>query len=362
MSKNVLKNLTIKLTDHPKQKPADESNIGFGNIFTDHMFIMDYDTSVNDWYDARIVPYGPISLDPSAMCLHYGQEVFEGLKAYRGVDGKIRLFRPDENFKRLNLSNERLSIPKLDEEFAIECLKKLVEIEKDWIPHTPDTSLYIRPFIISTQPNLGVCPSSHYMFIIILSPSGPYYAEGLNPVKIYVEANYVRAVKGGTGMAKTAGNYASSLNSQVEAYEKGYSQALWLDGVERRWIEEVGSMNIFFVIGDEVVTPMLNGSILSGITRKSAIELMRSWGLRVSERRVSIDEVCEAHRQGKLKEAFGTGTAAVISPVGHLRYNDDDFTINGNEIGEISARLYEELTGVQWGKIEDKFGWTVALD
>ena len=362
MSKTIQNDLTVKLTDHPKQKPVDESKIGFGNVFTDHMFIMDYDTSVGDWYDARIVPYAPIPLDPSAMCLHYGQEVFEGLKAYRGVDGKIRLFRPDENFKRLNHSNERLSIPKIDEQFALDCLKKLVEIEKDWIPHSPDTSLYIRPFIIATQPNLGVCPASHYMFIIILSPSGSYYAEGLNPVKIYVEANYVRAVKGGTGMAKTAGNYASSLNSQVEAHDKGYSQALWLDGVERKWIEEVGSMNIFFVIGDEVVTPMLNGSILSGITRKSSIELMRSWGLNVSERRISIDEVCEAHRQGKLREVFGTGTAAVISPVGHLSYNGEDFTINSNEIGEISARLYEEMTGIQWGKLEDKFGWTVTLD
>lgn len=358
----VEKDLTVKLTERPKAKPQDESKIGFGSVFTDHMFIMDYDALKGGWYDPRIVPYAPLSLDPSAMCLHYGQEVFEGLKAYRGVDGKIRLFRPDENFKRLNLSNDRLSIPRIDEEFAKDCLEKLVEIEKDWIPHTPDTSLYIRPFIISTQAHLGVSPSTHYMFIIILSPSGPYYAEGLNPVKIYVESNYVRAVKGGTGMAKTAGNYASSLNSQVESHDKGYSQVLWLDGVERKWIEEVGAMNIFFVIGDEVVTPMLNGSILSGITRKSSVELMRSWGLNVSERRISIDEVIKAYENGELKEAFGTGTAAVISPVGHLKYGDKDMTINGNEIGEISKRLYDELTGIQWGRLPDKFGWTVVVD
>lgn len=361
MSKTIEKDLKITLTTQPKAKPQDETKIGFGNIFTDHMFIMDYDVSKGDWYDARIVPYAPISLDPSAMCLHYGQEVFEGLKAYRGVDGNIRLFRPDENFKRLNVSNERLSIPKIDEDFALECLKKLVEIEKDWIPHTKDTSLYIRPFIISTQAHLGVSPSTHYMFIIILSPSGPYYAEGLNPVKIYVENKYVRAVNGGTGTAKTAGNYASSLNSQVEAHESGYSQVLWLDGVERKWIEEVGAMNIFFVLGDEVVTPMLNGSILSGITRKSSIELMRSWGLKVSERKISIDEVIESYNKGELKEVFGTGTAAVISPVGLLKYKDTVLTINNNEIGEISQRLYDEMTGFQWGKLEDKFGWTVTL-
>ncbi|MDF2567872.1 MAG: branched-chain amino acid aminotransferase [Oscillospiraceae bacterium] len=352
--------ISIELTKSPKAKPADESSLSFGTIFTDHMFIMNYDKG-EGWHDPRIVPYAPISLEPSAMCLHYGQEVFEGLKAYRTEKDEIQLFRPDQNFKRLNVSNERLSIPAIDEELALEALKQLINIEKDWIPRQKDTSLYIRPFIISTDPHLGVRPGHNYLFMIILSPVGSYYAEGLNPVKIYVETNYVRAVKGGTGMAKTGGNYASSLNSQVEAKEKNYSQVLWLDGVERKYIEEVGAMNIFFVIGDEVVTPSLGGSILDGITRKSSIELMKSWGLKVVERRISIDEIVEAYRDGQLKEVFGTGTAAVISPVGHLRYDDIVMEIGDNKIGRISEKLYDEMTGIQWGRVEDKFGWTIKI-
>ena len=357
-----MSNIAVELTKNPKPKPADESKIGFGNTLTDHMFVMNYDEG-QGWHDPRIVPYGPLSLDPSAMCLHYGQEVFEGLKAYRTADDHIQLFRPQENFKRLNVSNARLSIPLIDEELCLEGLKKLVEIEKDWVPHIPDTSLYIRPFIITTDAHLGVHPGHHYLFIIILSPSGPYYAEGLNPVKIYVEKNYVRTVKGGMGMAKTGGNYAASLNAQAEAEKQNYSQVLWLDGVERKYIEEVGAMNIFFVIDGEAVTPELtSGSILSGITRKSVLDLIRSWGMKATERRISIDEIVEAHKNGKLGEVFGTGTAAVISPVGHLKYGDLEMEIGGNKIGPISQRLYDELTGIQWGRRPDPFGWTVKID
>ncbi len=352
--------IRIELTKNPKAKPADESNLGFGKIFTDHMFIMDYDTGMG-WHDARIVPYGNIELSPAAMCLHYGQEVFEGLKAYRTSDGKIQLFRPQENFKRLNVSNERLVIPEIDVDFAVKALKELVEIEADWVPHTDGASLYIRPYIIAVDPFLGVRPGDKYLFMIILSPSGAYYSSGLNPVSIYVEQNYVRAVKGGMGFTKTGGNYAASLIGQNEAHKQNYSQVLWLDGVERKYIEEVGAMNIFFVIGDEVVTPSLQGSILSGITRKSVIELCNSWGLKVSERRISIDEIAEVYKNGMLKEVFGTGTAAVISPVGHLKWNDMVMEINDNKIGEISQRVYDTLTGIQYGKLEDTHGWITPV-
>ncbi|MBR5485468.1 MAG: branched-chain amino acid aminotransferase [Oscillospiraceae bacterium] len=352
--------IRVELTKNPKAKPTDESKLGFGSIFTDHMLIINYDEG-QGWHDARIVPYGPLSLDPSASCLHYGQEVFEGMKAYRAQDGSIRLFRPEENFKRLNSSNERLSIPHIDEELLLESLKKLIEVEKDWVPHQDGTSLYIRPFIIATDARLGVHAGHHYIYAVILSPSGAYYASGLQPVKIYVENKYVRAVKGGMGYAKTGGNYAASLKAQEEAHELGYEQVLWLDGVERKYIEEVGAMNVFFVIGDEIVTPMLNGSILPGITRKSVIEMLKSWGYNVSERRISVDELVEAHKNGQFKEAFGTGTAAVISPIGELRYGDTVMVLNDNRIGEISQKLYDNLTGIQWGKQEDPFGWSVKV-
>lgn len=353
--------IKIERTKAPKTKPTDESKLGFGQIFTDHMFLMNYDEG-QGWHDPRIVPYAPIALEPSAMCLHYGQEVFEGMKAYKTADGSLQLFRPDENFKRLNVSNDRLCIPQVDEAFLVEATKKLVDVDRDWVPSSKDTSLYIRPFIIATDAHLGVHPAHHYLFMMILSPVGPYYPEGLDPVKIYVETSYVRAVKGGTGMAKTAGNYSASLRSQQEAAEQDYTQVLWLDGVERKYIEEVGAMNIFFVIDGVVVTPALQGSILSGITRKSCLDIVRSWGLKAEERRISIDEIVEAYNAGKLDEVFGTGTAAVISPVGHLRYGDLVMTINDNQIGKISQRLYDELTGIQWGRVEDKFGWTVKID
>lgn len=271
--------IRIERTANPKEKPVDETKLGFGHIFTDHMFMMNYDTGLG-WHDARIVPYGEISLSPAAMCLHYGQEIFEGLKAYRTKDGSVQLFRPDENFKRMNVSNERMVIPAINEEDCLYALKTLVKLEEDWVPHTEGASLYIRPFIISTDPYVGVRPADHYLFMIILSPSGAYYSTGLNPVKIYVEKKYVRAVRGGTGFAKTAANYAISLKGQQEAHDQDYEQVLWLDGVEQKYVEEVGSMNIFFVIDGEVITPQLTGSVLPGITRKSAIEVCRKEGLQ----------------------------------------------------------------------------------
>lgn len=343
-----------------KNKPQPGDKLGFGHIFTDYMFVMPYDAG-QGWHDPEIRPYAPIELSPAAMCLHYGQTVFEGLKAYRTAEGKIQLFRPEENFKRLNQSNERLVIPELPVDMAMEGLMELLKIEKDWVPSKDGESLYIRPFIFAVDPFLGVKPGDQYLFVIILSPSGAYYESGLNPVNIYVESKYVRAVRGGMGYAKTGGNYAASLIGQDEAHKQNYAQVLWLDGVEQKYIEEVGAMNIFFVIDGEVVTPMLQGSILPGITRKSAIDVCKSKGIRVSERRISIQEISDAYDAGKLEEVFGTGTAAVISPVGHLKWGDKVMEINGNKIGNISQMLYDTMTGIQWGKIEDTFGWTVEV-
>ena len=355
-----MQEIRLELTKNPKQKPAPGAPLPFGTIFTDHMFMMDYDLG-QGWHDPRIVPYGPIELEPSAMCLHYGQSVFEGMKAYRAVDGRILLFRPEKNMARLNVSNDRLCIPAIDEEFAKEAIAKLVSIERDWIPSGEGTSLYIRPFIIGVDPHVGVHPAHHLIFMVICCPVGAYYPEGLNPVKIYVEKNYVPAVRGGMGYTKTAGNYAASLKAQDEAEKQEYTQVLWLDGVERKYIEEVGTMNVFFVIDDEVVTPALQGSILSGITRMSCIEILRHWGMKVTERRISIDEVAEAARTGHLKEAFGSGTAAAISPIGHLKWGDEVMDINNGEIGPISQRLYDTLTGIQWGKLPDELGWTYEV-
>lgn len=352
--------IRIEKTAAPKQKPADQSKLGFGQIFTDHMFIMDY-TAGKGWHDPRIVPYGPLSLDPATMVLHYGQAIFEGLKAYKTKDGRILLFRPEKNMERINLSNERMCIPPIDVEFCVEAIKTLVDVEKDWIPTMEGTSLYVRPFIISTDPFLGVRASNTYKFIIILSPVGAYYPSGINPVKIYVENDYVRAVRGGTGFAKTPGNYAASLKAQDVAHKKGYVQVLWLDGVERKYIEEVGSMNVFFKINGEVVTPSLEGSILPGITRDSVIQLLKSWGVRVSERKISVQELYDAHAAGTLEEAFGTGTAAVISPIGELNWNENKITIAEGKIGEFAAKLYDTITGVQNGRIEDRMGWTTEV-
>ncbi|MDR1565561.1 MAG: branched-chain amino acid aminotransferase [Oscillospiraceae bacterium] len=355
-----MQEIKIELTKAPKSKPADESALGFGKIFTDHMFVMNYDDG-EGWHDPRIVPYGPISLEPSAMCLHYGQEVFEGMKAYRTANGDINLFRPEKNIARLNSSNERLCIPQLDEELAVEAIRRLVEVDKDWIPTLEGTSLYIRPFIFAIDPEVGVHPAKHLLYVVILSPVGAYYPEGLNPVKIYVEQNYVRAVKGGIGYVKTAGNYAASLKAQEEAAAQNYTQVLWLDGVERKYIEEVGTMNVFFVVDGEVLTPSLEGSTLPGITRMSCLELLRSWDLKVTERKISVEEIEKAALEGRLSEAFGSGTAAVISPIGILKIKDEPLVINNNQIGQLSQRLYDTLTGIQYSKLEDKLGWIVKV-
>lgn len=353
-------NIPVTKTTSPKEKP-DASGLGFGKIFTDHMFIMKYSLE-KGWYDPKIIPYAPITLDPSAMVFHYGQAIFEGLKAYKNDNGDIYLFRPDKNMARLNNSNDRICMPSIDEEFMVEVIKQLVLVDQDWIPSIDGSSLYIRPFIIATDPFLGVHASHTYKFMIILSPSGNYYPGGLAPVKILVENEYVRSVIGGTGYAKVAGNYAASLKAQSIAEQKGYVQVLWLDGVERKYIEEVGAMNVFFKIKGEIITPFLTGSILPGVTRISVIEILKSWGYKVTERRISIDELFEAQKAGTFEESFGTGTAAVISPVGELNWKQNSIIINDGKIGEISQKLYDTLTGIQYGKLDDPFGWRVKIN
>ena len=355
----MLSAIKVEKTQKPQPKP-EQNNLGFGQYFTDHMFIMDY-TEGKGWHDPRIIPYSPITLDPSAMVFHYGQAIFEGLKAYKTKNGRILLFRPEKNMERVNSTNDRMCIPKIDTQFAVEAIKAVVKVDQDWVPQVEGTSLYIRPFIIATDPYLGVRPSLTYKFMIILSPVGAYYPEGIDPVKIYVEPNYVRTVKGGVGFAKTSGNYAASLKAQVEAKYKGYTQVLWLDGVDRKYVEEVGTMNVFFKINGEVVTPSLEGSILPGITRDSTIALLKHWGVPVTERKIDIQEIYDAHAKGILDEAFGTGTAAVISPIGELNWAGKIIEINRGQIGELSARIYNAITGIQSGELEDIFGWTMEV-
>ena len=352
--------ISITKTTSPKERPTDESKLGFGKIFTDHMFLMDYSAD-KGWNNARIVPFGPIPTHPASTVFHYGAEIFEGMKAYRATDGSIRLFRPMENIKRLNNSAERLCLPQIDEEGCLQILNTIVELEKDWVPHSEGTSLYLRPFLYGNDPHLGVHAVSNAVFAVICSPVGAYYATGLNPVSIAIESQDVRAVRGGTGYAKCGGNYAASLRAGKRAEEKGYNQVLWLDGVERKYIEEVGAMNVMFKIDGKIITPELTGSVLPGITRKSSIELLRSWGYEVEERLFSVDELFEAVENGTLEEAWGTGTAAVVSPIGHLFYNNKEYTISDNKIGPLTQKLYDELTAIQWGKAEDKFGWSVKV-
>ena len=338
-----------------KEKP-DQNNLGFGTYFTDHMFMMDYTEGVG-WHDARIVPYAPIAMDPATMVLHYAQETFEGLKAYRNPKGEITLFRPEMNARRMINSNKRICMAELPEDMFVEAVEAIVKYEQDWIPTAKDTSLYIRPFMFASEASVGVHPAKSYTFVIILSPVGSYYPEGVNPVKIWVEDEYVRAVKGGTGFTKCGGNYAASIAAQVKAESHGYTQVLWLDGVHRKYVEEVGTMNVMFLIDDTVVTAPLEGSVLPGVTRDSIIHILKDWGYKVEERELSIDELMEAGRNGKLKEAFGTGTAAVISPVGQLYYKGEEIVINDFKTGELTQKLYDTLTGIQWGRLEDQYGW-----
>jgi len=344
-----------------KKKPADESKLGFGDILSDHMFLMDYESG-KGWQNPRIEPYHQISIDPAAMGIHYGQEIFEGLKAYRGTDGHILLFRAEENFKRMNRSAQRLCMPDVDIDLVMEGLKKLILLDQDWVPGLRGTSLYVRPTVLATEPHLGVRPSKTYLFFIIIGPVGAYFKEGLSPVKIYVEDVYVRAAVGGVGDAKTAGNYAASLLAAEKAKEKGFTQVLWLDAAERKYIEEVGTMNIFFAIDDELITAPLDGSILPGITRDSVIQIVRDWGIKMSERSLSIDDVIGAAENGRLKEAFGTGTAAVISPVGKITYKGKDHVVAGGNMGDLSQRLYDEIVGLQYGEKADTHGWVQRID
>ena len=353
--------IKIQKTTTPKAKP-DENRLGFGNYYTDHMFVMDY-TEGQGWHSPRIEPYHALSLDPAAMVFHYAQESFEGLKAYRTKEGKVQLFRPEKNGERLQSTHERLCIPTIPVEDFVQAVKTLVEVDRDWVPSAEGTSLYLRPFTIATEAHLGVKPSDSYQFLVIASPSGAYYEEGLNPVKIYVEDEYVRATPGGTGFIKCGGNYAASLASQMKAHEMGYSQVLWLDGIERKYVEEVGSMNCFFKIDGVIRTAPCVGTVLPGITRMSCIELLRDWGYTVDcETRLSIEEVMQAARTGHLEEVFGTGTAAVVSPVGQLYYEGETAVIGGGKIGEVTQRLYDTLTGIQWGTLADEKGWVVPVE
>jgi len=351
--------IRISRASTKKPKPKD-SELTFGTIFTDHIFVMDFQEE-KGWYDPRVEPYGPFPLDPAAAVLHYAQAVFDGLKAFRGRDGQVRLFRPQKHVERLIQSSQRLCIPPLDPDIALKSLVTLVGIEKDWVPSTVGTSLYVRPTIIASEPFLGVRPAKSYIYYVILSPVGAYYPEGINPVKILVVDKYVRAVEGGVGGAKTGVNYAASLYAAEEAKHAGFTQVLWLDGRERKYIDEVGTMNIMMKIGDEIVTPPLSGTILAGVTRDSALTLMRDWGLRVSERPVTIDEVAAAARKGTLEEVWGTGTAAVISPVGELAYKGERLVINGGRIGTLTQKLYDAIVGIQYGTAPDTRGWTVPV-
>ncbi len=354
-----MQDITFVPVTEKKQKP-DSKKLGFGKHFTDHMFVMDYNPE-KGWHDARIVPFGRISMHPAATVFHYGAEIFEGLKAYRTPNGDVQLFRPMDNINRLNDSAERICLPKLDPEFALYSLKKFVEIEQDWVPSEPGTSLYLRPFLFGNDETLGVHTIQNATYMIIACPVGSYYPEGINPVKIMIETEDVRAVRGGTGYAKCGGNYAASNRAGEVAEKKGFSQVLWLDGVERKYIEEVGAMNVMFKIDGKVVTPKLTGSILPGITRRSCIKLLETMGIPVEERLISVEELFTALREGRLEEAWGCGTAAVVSPIGQLSYAGEDYIVNNFEIGKTTQALYDTLTGIQWGKGEDPYGWTEKI-
>ena len=354
-------NITITSPDHPSAPPASLTGVGFGRVFADRMFSMDY-TPADNWHNARIEPLHALTLHPACCVFHYGAEVFEGLKAYRRADGGVQLFRPWENVARLNRSCERLGLPQLDPDDALQAIKTVVKVDENWVPSDPGTSLYIRPFLYGTDPTLALHGVHEATFAIILSPSGSYFSDGLKPVPIMVETEDVRAVRGGTGEAKCGGNYGAANRAGDRAIEKGFSQVLWLDGVERKYVEEGGGMNVMFKINGTVVTPALTGSILRGVTRKSAIELLKSWGVPVEERLLSVDELFDAAASGTLEEAWCIGTAAVISPIGELSWGDRDYKVNDNKIGALSQKLYDELTGIQWGTKPDPFGWVCPID
>lgn len=352
--------IKVTQTANPAPKPTADK-LGFGKIFSDHMFLMNYDKGLG-WHDLRIVPYGPFQLSPSSVVFHYGQEIFEGLKAYRTREGRVQLFRPDENISRMNNSAEKMCIPHIPEDIFIAALKELITLDQSWVPDAPGTSLYIRPFVFGCDSTLGVHAGKHYIFCIISSPSGSYYPGGLAPVKIMIEGREVRAVRGGTGFAKCGGNYAASLHAGEAAEKKGFAQVLWLDGVNRKYIEEVGAMNVMFRLNGKIVTPDISaGTVLPGITRKSCLQVLRDWGYTVEERAISVEELVEAAESGALEEAWGCGTAAVVSPIGLISYEDKEHIIAGNKIGPVTQKLYDEITGIQWGDRPDKYGWIVPV-
>jgi len=351
--------IEVESTDAPSRKP--QGDLGFGRILTDHVFQMDYDVE-RGWHGARVVPYAPLRIEPAASALHYGQSVFEGLKAFRGDDGKVRLFRPERHAARFRRSCERLCIPPIDEDVFLEAVGRVVKQDVSWVPEEEGAALYIRPLVFATEPFLGVRPAKTYTFLVLLSPVGAYYKRGFSPVRIWVEREAVRAAKGGVGAAKTAGNYAASLRITQSAMERGYDQVLWTDAAEHRWLEEVGTMNLFVHLGAEVVTPPLDGCILPGVTRDSVIRLLQERGVPIVERPISVDEVRQAHADGELREVFGTGTAAVVSPVGWLGFEDGDLEIGGGEVGPLARALFDDVVGIQRGRVEDRFGWTRIVE
>lgn len=344
----------------PRPRPVDESQLGFGKQFTDRMLVMEY-AAGKGWHSPRIQPYGPFSLDPACAVLHYAQEIFEGLKAYRRPDGRIALFRPADNVRRFNRSAERMCMPPVDEAFFLDAIRELVRLEADWVPSSAGASLYIRPTMIATDPYLGVKPSDSYLCYVILSPVGAYYKGGFSPVKIWISDEYVRAALGGTGEAKTGGNYAASLRASMEAAAQGFDQVLWLDAERRQYVEEVGSMNICFLLDGKVVTSPLRGTILDGITRRSILTLVRDFGVTVEERALSVDEIFAGIESGRLVEAFGTGTAAVVSPVGQFTYRERTATVGSGQVGAFTMKLYETLTGIQYGLLDDPHGWVELI-
>lgn len=354
----------MKIRFEPRQvlKEKPQGPLGFGKYYTDYMFMCDWDADQGGFHDARIIPFGPIELDPATMVLHYAQETFEGLKAYRTADNKIQLFRPEKNAKRFANSNERLSMPQVPEEFFVQAIRELVKVEKDWVPQNEGESLYIRPFMFASESAVGVHPAVSYKFMIILSPVGAYYPQGMAPVKIWVEDDYIRAAPGGTGFTKCGGNYAGSLKAQEKAEEKGYTQVLWLDGVHKKYVEEVGSMNVMFLIDNEVWTAPIDGTVLPGVTRDSILHLLSDWGYTIREEHLAINDLMAAAQDGRLQEAWGTGTAAVISPIGELYYKGTATQINDFKTGELTQKLYDTLTGIQWGKLEDPYHWTQVVE
>lgn len=358
-------NFPVTRTTHPKPRPEDETKLGFAKYFTDHMFVMDYDEG-QGWHDGRVVPHEPFAIEPASCVLHYAQMMFEGMKAYRRPDGVIQLFRPDMNVKRMKRTNERMCIPDLPDDLLVAAVEAVIKEDADWVPKAPGTALYIRPFIFGDEVSFSVLPAKHYKFMVILSPTGSYYAAndgGLSTTRIYVEDEYIRAAHGGTGYAKVGGNYGGGMRASKNAMAANCKDVLWLDAAEHKYVEEIGTSNAFFRIGDDVYTASLDsGTILPGITRDSVIQLLKKWGITVHEGKLSIDDVVEASKNGTLKEIFASGTAAVISPIGCLHYKGEDYQVADGKVGAYAQKLYDNLYGMQTGKVEDFMGWTYPLN